>query len=143
MTKIPRPPVTEGEAAEFRDRVRAAYVGAPKHQTSPEATEQVTQAAPTIVRYEALRMPRGNIVVEQPSKRVEAQFGTFEEAAVHADQLNKWLSARPAADRRYRMFVPPPEPTEAALLAMFERSAEVEVRPLTELQVTIGGAERP
>lgn len=133
---VPQPPVTEDEAAEFRNRVRAAYVGTAKPHQAPAQDGDAAPAAPTILRYEALRMPRGNIVVEQPSKRVEAQFGSFQEAEVHADQLNKWLAARPASDRRYKLYVVPPEPTEAGLVALIDRIYEPEAVPLEMLKST-------
>ncbi len=74
-----------------------------------------------LTRFEAWGLPRGNVVIAFPSRRVEAEFDTLEEAHVHAHQLNEWLERRPAPDKRYRMFLPPPEPTEAALFEMIDR----------------------
>ena len=79
----------------------------------------------TINRYEAFQLPRGNVVVEIPSRKVEATFDTFAEAQLHAAQLNEWLERRPAPDRRYRMFVPPPEPTEARLVELIDRMYDI------------------
>lgn len=92
----------------------------------PTPGDGLETATGTIRRYESWAMPSGNLVFEMPSRRVEAEFDTLAEADTHADQLNKWLAARPSPDRRYRMFVPPPEPTEAALVACIERIGDLE-----------------
>lgn len=77
------------------------------------ATETATG---TITRYVPWRYPRAFVVLELPSREVEAEFDSFEECEWHASQLNEWLARRPTPHARYRMFVPPPEPTEAALI---------------------------
>ena len=94
----------------------------------------------TIARYEAVELHRGNLVVEIPSRHVEATFARIEEARVHADQLNKWLAARPTPDRRYRLFVPPAERTEAELIAMIDAIYEPEAVPLASLAAGAGEA---
>ncbi len=75
----------------------------------------------TIVKFEAWALPRGNVVIEFPSRRVEAEFDTHEESVIHAHQLNEWLDRRPTPDKRYRMFLPPPEPTEARLFELIDQ----------------------
>lgn len=92
----------------------------------PSVHAETETATGTIVRYEAWNLPRGHLVYEIPSRQVEAEFPTFAEARVHADQLNKWLAARPSPDHRYRMFPMPVEPTEAALVGMIDRLYEPE-----------------
>lgn len=74
-----------------------------------------------LTRFEAWGLPRGNVVIAFPSRRVEAEFDTLEEAHIHAHQLNEWLERRPAPDKRYRMFLPPPEPTEARLIELIDQ----------------------
>ncbi len=110
----------------------------PAEAAAAVASARPTRAPvkPTITRYEAVMMPRGNIVFEMPSRRVEASFATILEAKTHADQLNKWLASRPAADKRYRMFVPPAEKTEAMLIELIDQmydpgALELELDALT------------
>ncbi len=102
----------------------------------PTVDADTETATGTITRYEPWALPRGNLVFEMPSRRVEAEFDTMAECETHADQLNKWLAARPAPDRRYRMFVPPAERTEAELVAMVDSIFEPERVPLGDLQTT-------
>jgi hypothetical protein len=98
-------------------------------ETSAEAEpeESVETETGTITRYVPWEFPNGYVVIEMPSREIEAPtpgqtpFRSFEEAGLHAAQLNEWLARRPAPDARYRMFVPPPEPTEAALVEMIDR----------------------
>lgn len=46
-------------------------------------------------RYEAWRMPRGNVVFEMPGRVEVTRHDTFTEAQDYANRLNAWWSARP------------------------------------------------
>ena len=49
-------------------------------------------------RFEAVRFPRGNLVVSMPQRRVEASLGSMEEAEAHAEAMNRWLAAKPSPE---------------------------------------------
>ncbi len=112
-------PVLDGRAA---NRVPAV-----SHEE--DGAEDAPTETGTIRRYTAWSLPRGNVVIEMPSRLVEASFDSFEEAQTHADQLNTWLARRPAQDARYRRYVLPAEPTEAQLVEMLDRLAELDRYP--------------
>ncbi len=46
-------------------------------------------------RFDAVRMPRGNLVVAMPQRWVEAAVPSMEEAEALAEALNRWLAAKP------------------------------------------------
>lgn len=89
----------------------------------------------TITRYVPWSYPHGFVVIEMPSKQIEAPepgkppFETFEEADTHASQLNTWLSRRPTPGARYQRYILPPEPTEAGIIEMLDRLSEIGEHP--------------
>lgn len=119
----------------LRRQMRDRQMGGTVAVASPDKDAPDWMPGETIVRYEAWEYPRGNIVVEVPSRHVEASFARIEEARTHADQLNKWLAARPAPDRRYRLWDIPPEPTEAGIVAIIDRIYDEPVGSPLELLV--------
>lgn len=46
-------------------------------------------------RFEAVRFPRGNLVVAFPQRWVEASCTSMEVAEEHAAAMNRWLAAKP------------------------------------------------
>jgi hypothetical protein len=47
------------------------------------------------VTYEAVELPRGNVVVSMPSRDVFGAFPSMQEARAVAQQLNAWLERDP------------------------------------------------
>lgn len=131
---------SEGLHATLTERMAALGRAPLVVEQKDEIQVDVPSTTGTITRYEAYRLPRGNVVVELPSKAVEASFDSFELARTHAHQLNEWLAHHPAPDARYRLFVPPPEPTEAALVETVDRlfdREQVEARAMEPVHALV------
>lgn len=82
------------------------------------------------MKFEAFKLPRGNVVVDvhHPNKEMVAELPSIEEANLYAHELNHWLAARPLPNREFRVFIPPIEPTASQLYMLIERIYEPEER---------------
>lgn len=75
------------------------------------------------VAYEAVQLPRGNVVVQKPSNVIEAALASPAEATAFAEALNRWLESRPTPKTFlvYRDFeMPARTPTEFDLFQIID-----------------------